>query len=175
MDKPLTARSREDRGWITMNRSTLSIVLVAGLAAALFAGSPPAAAQAAEQPATVKTEGNLRAAPTTTAPIRAVLPAGTAVTVMCWARGEPTYGSDKYGSMWLYLTRGGWMHSFLVTPVDVKPCGEGVIAEDGQWMYKNCDAARAAGAAPVYRHELGYGPHLDRDNDGVGCEWWWGG
>lgn len=36
--------------------------------------------------------------------------------------------------------------------------------------YRNCDAARAAGAAPVYRGDPGYGPHLDRDNDGVGCE-----
>ncbi|OZC88537.1 hypothetical protein CH254_11540 [Rhodococcus sp. 06-412-2C] len=38
------------------------------------------------------------------------------------------------------------------------------------FQYKNCDAARDAGAAPVYRDEYGYGPHLDRDNDGVGCE-----
>ena len=36
--------------------------------------------------------------------------------------------------------------------------------------YKNCDAARAAGAAPVHRGDPGYGPHLDRDNDGIGCE-----
>ena len=36
--------------------------------------------------------------------------------------------------------------------------------------YENCDAARAAGAAPVYRGSPGYAPHLDRDGDGVGCE-----
>jgi hypothetical protein len=36
--------------------------------------------------------------------------------------------------------------------------------------YKNCDAARAAGAAPVMEGDPGYGPHLDRDGDGVGCE-----
>lgn len=36
--------------------------------------------------------------------------------------------------------------------------------------YRNCTEARAAGAAPVRRGEPGYGPHLDRDNDGVGCE-----
>jgi hypothetical protein len=36
--------------------------------------------------------------------------------------------------------------------------------------YRNCSAARAAGAAPVYRGEPGYARHLDRDNDGVGCE-----
>lgn len=36
--------------------------------------------------------------------------------------------------------------------------------------YRNCSAARAAGAAPVYSNEPGYGRHLDRDGDGIGCE-----
>lgn len=36
--------------------------------------------------------------------------------------------------------------------------------------FANCAAARAAGAAPVRRGDPGYGTHLDRDGDGVGCE-----
>lgn len=36
--------------------------------------------------------------------------------------------------------------------------------------YPNCDAARRAGAAPVYRGDPGYGTHLDRDGDGIACE-----
>lgn len=36
--------------------------------------------------------------------------------------------------------------------------------------FDNCDAARAAGAAPVRRGDPGYRAGLDRDNDGVGCE-----
>lgn len=36
--------------------------------------------------------------------------------------------------------------------------------------YDNCTAARAAGAAPVRTGDPGYGRHLDRDGDGVGCE-----
>lgn len=36
--------------------------------------------------------------------------------------------------------------------------------------YHNCAAARAAGAAPIYRGEPGYAPHLDKDGDGVACE-----
>ena len=40
----------------------------------------------------------------------------------------------------------------------------------GEVYYPNCAAARAAGAAPVRRGQPGYGTHLDRDNDGVGCE-----
>jgi hypothetical protein len=36
--------------------------------------------------------------------------------------------------------------------------------------FKNCDAARAAGAAPVRTGDPGYAGHLDRDGDGIGCE-----
>lgn len=36
--------------------------------------------------------------------------------------------------------------------------------------FRNCSEARAAGAAPVHRGDPGYGPHLDRDGDGIGCE-----
>lgn len=36
--------------------------------------------------------------------------------------------------------------------------------------FANCTAAREAGAAPVYAGDPGYGRHLDRDGDGVGCE-----
>ncbi|WP_091610784.1 thermonuclease family protein [Marinococcus luteus] len=36
--------------------------------------------------------------------------------------------------------------------------------------YENCDAAREAGADPVREGDPGYGGHLDRDGDGVGCE-----
>jgi excalibur calcium-binding domain-containing protein len=36
--------------------------------------------------------------------------------------------------------------------------------------YANCDAVRAAGAAPLYRGQPGYRPKLDRDGDGVACE-----
>lgn len=40
----------------------------------------------------------------------------------------------------------------------------------GSAYYANCDAARAAGAAPVLRGEPGYRSGLDRDDDGIGCE-----
>ncbi|WKG13493.1 excalibur calcium-binding domain-containing protein [Nocardia sp. PE-7] len=36
--------------------------------------------------------------------------------------------------------------------------------------YKNCEAARAAGAAPIHIGEPGYRPELDRNKDGVACE-----
>ncbi len=40
----------------------------------------------------------------------------------------------------------------------------------GAAYLENCDAARAAGVAPVRRGDPGYGPHLDRDGDGSACE-----
>lgn len=36
--------------------------------------------------------------------------------------------------------------------------------------YANCSEVRAAGAAPIYEGTPGYGRHLDRDGDGIGCE-----
>ncbi|MGP5387744.1 GmrSD restriction endonuclease domain-containing protein [Brachybacterium tyrofermentans] len=40
----------------------------------------------------------------------------------------------------------------------------------GSTYYKNCDAVRAAGAAPIHAGDPGYSKKLDRDGDGVGCE-----
>lgn len=36
--------------------------------------------------------------------------------------------------------------------------------------FRDCDAARAAGAAPLYRGQPGYNRRLDPDRDGVACE-----
>jgi hypothetical protein len=36
--------------------------------------------------------------------------------------------------------------------------------------YRNCDEARAAGAAPIYAGEPGYRGALDRNKNGVACE-----
>lgn len=36
--------------------------------------------------------------------------------------------------------------------------------------YANCDAVRAAGAAPIHIGDPGYSTKLDRDRDGIGCE-----
>lgn len=44
------------------------------------------------------------------------------------------------------------------------------VEQPSNVYYKNCTAARDAGAAPVYAGDPGYGPHLDRDGDGIGCE-----
>jgi Excalibur calcium-binding domain len=38
--------------------------------------------------------------------------------------------------------------------------------------FASCDAARAAGRAPLRQGEPGYSPRLDRDGDGIACEPW---
>lgn len=43
-------------------------------------------------------------------------------------------------------------------------------APDAGTAYESCAAVRSAGAAPIRSGEPGYGRHLDRDGDGVGCE-----
>ena len=40
----------------------------------------------------------------------------------------------------------------------------------GNVFYQNCDAVRAAGAAPIHPGDPGWQDKFDRDNDGVGCE-----
>lgn len=44
------------------------------------------------------------------------------------------------------------------------------VSTSGGREFANCSQARAAGAAPVREGDPGYGRHLDRDGDGVGCE-----
>ena len=44
-------------------------------------------------------------------------------------------------------------------------------SDSGGAYYRNCTAARDAGAAPLYRGQPGYRPELDRDKDGIACEW----
>ena len=36
--------------------------------------------------------------------------------------------------------------------------------------YDNCDAVRAAGAAPIFEGDRGFRQQFDGDGDGVGCE-----
>lgn len=71
---------------------------------------------------------------------------GRAITAIAVRRQKPK--SSRH-SPW--LARSG------LAPADAAP-------------YANCTESRAAGASNIRRGEPGYGPHLDRDNDGVGCE-----
>lgn len=56
-------------------------------------------------------------------------------------------------------------------PTNDEPAFEAEAEDTGPTApFENCAAAREAGADPVHRGDPGYGPHLDRDGDGIGCE-----
>ena len=51
-----------------------------------------------------------------------------------------------------------------------QPASQPVPERPRSTFYENCDAVRAADAAPLHRDEPGYRPALDRDGDGIACE-----
>ena len=56
-------------------------------------------------------------------------------------------------------------------PVTPKPEAPAPVpAPAPSTYYQNCDAVRAAGAAPIRIGEPGYSRKLDREGDGIGCE-----
>jgi hypothetical protein len=55
-------------------------------------------------------------------------------------------------------------------PAPVAPAPAPAPAAPAAVPFANCAAAKAAGAAPVYAGTPGYGTHLDRDRDGIGCD-----
>lgn len=88
-------------------------------------------------------------------------------------------GLDRHGchtdrkSGEYHCHRGGTPPRTTLVAPDQRPASAGPARLQGPAptrAYRNCAEARARGAAPVRRGDPGYGPHLDRDNDGVGCE-----
>lgn len=56
-------------------------------------------------------------------------------------------------------------------PVEPDPdSGDNSNGSGGEVYYKNCNAAKAAGAAPLKSGQPGYRPELDRDKDGTACD-----
>ncbi|MEG3165893.1 excalibur calcium-binding domain-containing protein [Sphingomonas sp. PB2P19] len=44
------------------------------------------------------------------------------------------------------------------------------VVSAGAGYYSNCNEARAAGVAPIYRGQSGYREGMDGDGDGIACE-----
>ena len=80
---------------------------------------------------------------------------------------ECTVGGRSVSDMMLAsgVQQGGNGFSRAAAPIVREPRP---VASTGG--FRNCAAARAAGAAPMRRGEPGYNPRLDGDNDGVACE-----
>lgn len=71
------------------------------------------------------------------------------------------------GLLYLILTNAAPHLAFLARD-DVASLPD--MARDEAVYYRTCDAARTAGAAPIYYGQAGYRPELDRNNDGIACE-----
>lgn len=118
---------------------------------------------------------NAREGPSINSNIAASLPTGSQATIL-----------DRSGE-WLKIVQGGamlWIAAKHVSNTKpdlpaVQP--QALMAPTGlkaklrreankSVYFANCAAARAAGAAPVYRGAPGYSRKLDRDGDGIGCE-----
>lgn len=60
--------------------------------------------------------------------------------------------------------------SLLARPTSLTTSAEREHAPPTRAFYRNCDAARAAGVAPIHAGEPGYREEMDGDSDGIACE-----
>lgn len=81
-------------------------------------------------------------------------------------------GFAVYRSDWDQAGSVGTACGLTATPVTFKPPSSRrpALQRPVSNPYRNCAAARAAGAAPLYRGQPGYGAHMDGDGDGIACE-----
>jgi hypothetical protein len=75
----------------------------------------------------------------------------------------------NYG-LWVTQAEHDAIARILTTGCAGAPAPPPAAEEDAPVYYPNCDAARAAGAAPLRVGEPGYRPELDGDDDGLACE-----
>ena len=79
------------------------------------------------------------------------------------ATGTQWIGGERH---WFYDS-GAWWGLY---PVPSAPAA-GSGGSSSSAYYKNCDEVRRAGKAPLYRGQPGYSLDLDRDGDGIACEY----
>lgn len=84
-----------------------------------------------------------------------VTPYATYYSTPRWSSEEPLMGQGSYSST----------PSPIVTTRKPK-----VTVTTPSVYYRNCDEARKAGVAPIYRGQPGYRSGLDRDGDGIACD-----
>ncbi|OWK27983.1 thermonuclease family protein [Sphingomonas mucosissima] len=95
---------------------------------------------------------------------------GTELSCAQLKKGHAVYRSewDPYGNV--TVACGLQVVEPYVTPVRSEARRTKRHSPSDQGVFRNCAAARAAGAAPLYRGQPGYGAHMDGDGDGIACE-----
>ena len=96
--------------------------------------------------------------------------AGLASFLMLWASIVDAHSGGLNSEGCHNDRKRGTYHCHRRTSTQTPPAQPQRATTSGGSSYRNCAAARAAGAAPIRRGEPGYGRHLDRDNDGIACE-----
>jgi len=91
----------------------------------------------------------------------ATTPARAAATTGPASTGAASTGAASTGA-----ASTGAASTAAATPAAQPPAA----ATPGNAYYPNCAAARAAGAAPLYRGQPGYRAQMDGDGDGIACE-----
>ncbi|WP_434742720.1 excalibur calcium-binding domain-containing protein [Micromonospora sp. SH-82] len=154
------------------------LVLCCGGAIASFSGDdqPPSASQAAKARAEgLQPEGAPEQTPPTPSPDQPVEPSEspTPEPTLVTATRKPTPATTTRDPAPTSTTRKPAPATTTRKPAPAtttrKPAPTSTARKSGPY-YKNCDAARAAGVAPLFRGEPGYRPELDRDGDGEACE-----
>jgi len=146
------------------SRTQPAVVVVTVTASAPAVPAPVAASSAPTAPPPVSPPATASATPARTAP-----PGASGVTLP--PQGEPV---SERGRLRV-------RDNSRVAPPGGAPTTEGSSSDTGDTAhsdsgggpsasYRNCTAVRQAGAAPIRRGDPGFGPHLDRDGDGVACE-----
>ncbi|WDF34815.1 excalibur calcium-binding domain-containing protein [Arthrobacter agilis] len=91
--------------------------------------------------------------------------------------GSAAYSPDQDGDGDGIACEGGASEPAAPAPVPVAPAPDAPapvapapVAPAPAPVYANCDAVRAAGAAPISAGTPGFQPKFDRDGDGIGCD-----
>lgn len=77
--------------------------------------------------------------------------------------------AGRFAKPWDYRANKESPLASFITGQSLRPPSQ-VSPPNNLFVYPSCKAVRAAGADPIKRGEPGFGPHLDRDKDGIGCE-----
>lgn len=97
-----------------------------------------------------------------------------------WAMDYHRYSNGAYSAeqqsakarrqgVWVGALTPPW--EFRRGPADVGALAAAPPTLASSAQYQNCAAVRAAGAAPIMAGAPGYSRRLDRDGDGIACEW----
>lgn len=84
--------------------------------------------------------------------------------------GTTVHVEKKYGDPHVWKDPGEVCQSPSPSPSASATPSPSPSASASGPLYANCDAARAAGAAPLHQGDPGYRSALDGDGDGVACE-----